>query len=95
MRGRNRAGSIFFLTSAARVGIGNANPVKKPKVFELDPGAEAFGDPGAKAFGDPGAEAFGDPGAEAFGNPVEKLSGESQSKTPGFPGAPAGYLFIS
>ena len=55
-----------------RVGIGNANPVKKPKVFELDPGAEAFGDPGAEAFGDPGAEAFGDPGVEAFGDPERK-----------------------
>ena len=48
MRGRNRASSNFFLTSAVRVGIGNANPVKKPKVFELDPGAEAAGDPGAQ-----------------------------------------------
>ena len=50
MRGRNRASSNFFLAAVARVGIGNANPVKKPKVFELDPGAEAFGDPGEKSF---------------------------------------------
>ena len=77
MRGRNRASSNFFLTSAVRVGIGNANPVKKPKVFELDPGAEAFGDPGAEAFGDPGAEAFGDPGEKSF-----RVSR-----------SPAGYLF--
>jgi len=49
MRGRNRASSNFFLTSAVRVGIGNANPVQKPKVFELDPRAEACGDPEANS----------------------------------------------
>ena len=58
MGGRNRARSNFFLTDLRRVGIGNANPVKKPKVFELDPGAETAGGPGAEAFGDPGEKAF-------------------------------------
>ena len=48
MRGRNRASSNFFLAAVVRVGIGNANPVQKPKVFELDPGAEAAGGPGAQ-----------------------------------------------
>ena len=69
MRGRNRASSNFFLTSAVRVGIGNANPVKKPKVFELDPGAEAAGDPKRKPSETPLKNSPGDPKAKPPGFP--------------------------